>query len=54
MMTFFAILIVVGGLCIAADVAPPSDSVPTELSNLSGIGAVMVAVGIMGEVCLCL
>lgn len=52
--TFFAILAVVGALCIAADITSGqnNDSVPIELAHLGGIGLVMVTVGIVGEMCI--
>lgn len=53
MKTFFAILIVVGIICVALNVEAnrTSDSIPAELANHGSLGLGLVGVGVLGLFC---
>lgn len=54
MKAFFVIMIVIGLLFIFLEwsAGRHSDSVPTSLAHLANAGAVMVAISIVGELCI--
>jgi hypothetical protein len=53
MKTFFAIMILVGVICVSLNVEAnrTSDSIPTELANHGSLGLSLIGIGLIGVVC---